>query len=319
MNKPLVYISLLNWQKYEDCIQCVQELAKLDYDNFKILIRDNDSKNNSVNELKKALPNTEIYTNYENNGYAAGHLENYKIAKKEGADFFWILNCDLQVFPDTLSQLLEVAEQESNSILGSISLMEQNNSLIDFGGGNIEGTQQNPISYNTWKEKEYETYQNLFPSHREVQSVEGSSMFIPINVIEDNGFMKTDFFMYGEETDYCLSMKKKGIKSLLVTNSRIVHYGASSFKSETDLSFLPAYYRRRNYLRIMKEHFGWNNWKILNYGSSIFSKLKFLAKYLLITNFKQKNKNLYYLVLANFHSVFNIKGKTLYPEKNNNE
>ena len=42
--------------------------------------------------------------------------------------------------------------------------------------------------------------------------------------------MREDFFMYGEETDYCYRLNKKGIKSYIVSRSIVVHKGAESFK-----------------------------------------------------------------------------------------
>lgn len=54
---PKVSIILLNYRAWEDTIECVSSLLKLDYHNFNIIIIDNKSPNDSVPQLKKWLNN----------------------------------------------------------------------------------------------------------------------------------------------------------------------------------------------------------------------------------------------------------------------
>lgn len=314
MDDSLVYISILNWQRYNDTIRCVKLLQQLSYSNYKILIRDNNSLNNSVAELQKAFPEYTIYLTEENDGYAAGHLENWKIAKEEEAEYFWILNSDIEVFQDSLCQLMKIAKGEKNAILGSMSLDADNHTLIDFGGGNLSGSKDDPLSYNVWKGVEYTEYLQKYPSYREVQSIEGSSILLPSTIIKKYGFIKTNFFMYGEETDYCLFLKDKKIKSILASKSLIAHKKAASFNANKAMQIIPAYYRRRNFIRIMQTHFDWSFWKCLNYPESVITKAKFLIIYFCSRKQKKEQRFNYYYLLATLHAVFNVKGKTITPE-----
>jgi len=50
MNKQ-TYIILVNYNGYKDTIECIKSLKNLKYNNYKIIIVDNASTDNSINEL----------------------------------------------------------------------------------------------------------------------------------------------------------------------------------------------------------------------------------------------------------------------------
>ena len=64
------------------------------------------------------------------------------------------------------------------------------------------------MNYNKWKGRPYAELKELYPEDYEVESVEGSSMLIPMAVIEKYGFMHADFFMYGEDIDLSYKLQK---------------------------------------------------------------------------------------------------------------
>src|SRR5690554_5171968 len=131
---PKVVISILNWMNYSDTIACIQDLLQLDYPNYEIIIRDNNSPNDSFEKLKVAFPDLNIFLSKENSGYAAGHLANYKEAQQLEFDLFWILNSDIQVMRNTLTELVDAHQKHGMHIYGSVSLNPENTGLIDFGG-----------------------------------------------------------------------------------------------------------------------------------------------------------------------------------------
>ncbi len=45
---PLVYVILVNYNNYSDTIECIESLLDINYNNFRILVIDNFSSNNSV-------------------------------------------------------------------------------------------------------------------------------------------------------------------------------------------------------------------------------------------------------------------------------
>ena len=308
---PFVVISLLNWMNYEDTIQCIQSIEGLTYTNFEIVLCDNASPNNSYELLKERFPHLYIHQTKANNGFAAGHFANYQVAKEKQADLFWILNSDLELDSNSLTQLIKVYHENGNQIYGSVSLNPNDAEIVDFGGAVYSSDSDIKLTYNNWKNKLYKELLVQYPHFYEVESVEGSSMMIPMEIIEKFGFMKLDFFMYGEETDYCYRMRKRSVKSLIVTTSFVKHHNEGSTQQFPNLKIIPFYYRRRNAIRFFMEHFGMTKWEALSYNNGVYINLKTILKGLF-----SKNKEFgYFYALACFHAFLGKKGKSIQPEK----
>ena len=77
------------------------------------------------------------------------------------------------------------------------------------------------------------------------------------------------------------------------------------------LEAIPAYYRRRNFLRLSMEHFGIKKIEALRYHGSVVNTFKSVIKGKLNT---EKNAS-YYYALANLHAWMGKKGKVVKPEK----
>lgn len=310
VNHPHIAISLLNWLNYTDSISCIRSLQKLNYTNFEIIVRDNASPNDSFAQLKKAFSELHIERSTDNQGFAAGHYANYLLAKEMGADLFWILNSDLEVKEDALTRLVEAYEQHGEQIYGSVSLDPKQTELVDFGGAAFTKSSTKILTYNSWKGKAYFDLAKQHPESYEVESVEGSSMLIPMAVIEKHGFMQLNFFMYGEETDYCYRMRNKGIRSLLVSTSCVMHHNEGSTKLNPRLKVVPAYYRRRNALRFSMDHLGMKRQEALAYQNGVIQNLKTVLK-----GKRSKNKDLnYFYALGCWHAFLGKKGKVVAPE-----
>lgn len=310
-NQPLVAISLLNWMNWEETVLCIRSIEQLDYANYEILVCENASLNDSFKQLKHTFPELTIRRTETNDGYAAGHYHNYLEAKKNGADLFWILNSDLEVDQKALSALVKAYQKNPKGIYGSVSLIPGEEDRVDFGGAELTALSSRQLTYNSWKGRSYSELRAAHGEVYEVESVEGSSMLLPMAVIEAYGFMHTDFFMYGEETDYCYRMRKNGISSFAVTGSIVHHHNQGSFKFSENLKIVPAYYRRRNALRFSMDHLGMSKKDALAYLNGTNANLKTVLK-----GFFNSKKDLnYYYALGCWHAYLGKKGKVVQPEK----
>ena len=308
-----ILISLVNWLKFEDTIFCVNGLNKhLSYPNYKIRIIDNNSPNSSLEKLKSCLINTDIISSKDNLGYASGHQINVDFAIKNNFDAIWILNSDLEIQKLSLTHLINAWNAEGNHIFGSVTLKSKSPNIVDFAGG-LSPAESEGFSYNIYKNLPYEE----LPSDeiREVQSVEGSSILIPIELIKNHGFMRKDFFIYGEETDYCFRLRTKGIKSFIVKSSIVIHYNSGSFKNLNNLNWILSYYRRRNFMLFMADHYGWSRKQILNANDKTFSRMRFKLKCMLSRDYRERNKILLWELKGSEHAAKGIRGKIVDPNK----
>lgn len=298
---PSVLISVLNYNNFLSTKKCVDSLNKHLGKGEEILIIDNNSTDNSFIKLKETYNNFNIIQSKINGGYASGHKIAVEQAINNNFELIWILNNDLTVRENTLSELKSAYLKIGLGLYGSITLKSENPDIINFGGG-ITDDISKPFEYNSFENFTLEKYLKK-ASLRPVQSIEGSSFLIPIVVIKKHGFMSEDFFMYGEETDYCFRLHKLGVKSFVVPESIVIHKGAGSLKEK---KYLETYYRRRNFLYFEKTHYRISIIKNISKRVGITSFIKYFIMYTL--GFKSKDNN-FYLNLANLHALINKKGK----------
>jgi GT2 family glycosyltransferase len=317
MTKPKVLISILNWNNAKDTSDCIKSVLQSSYDNYKIVIVDNASRDNSAIEIQKSFPYLDYIQSEYNLGYAGGHnlvLEKYL---NENYDLFLVLNNDIIFEKDTLLKLVTFYKNNPHSIACPVTL-EQDNKTIRFGGS-YEMENNKVLIMKGWNKLKGTIYNKQDKNNliRETSDVNGACMIIPINIIKQHGFISPKFFLYAEETFYCFDLREKAnIKSYIIEDTTIVHKGSNSF-SNNALKHIGLYYRKRNSLILQKKYFGLSNKDIFKTIFKIQWLVPFAFKYFI---FKLKKtpyiENRFFISqLATFHAFTNKLGKTIHPEK----
>ncbi|MFU0784636.1 MAG: hypothetical protein ACFWT2_16345 [Thermoanaerobacterium thermosaccharolyticum] len=80
---PLVYIILVNYNRYKDTIECVKSIRRINYKNYKVIIVDNALTNDSVKLLKENLDDCIIIESNKNLGFSGGNNIGIKYALKK--------------------------------------------------------------------------------------------------------------------------------------------------------------------------------------------------------------------------------------------
>lgn len=118
MTEPNVSIVILNYNGYEDTIECLASLLKVDYPDFQIVLVDNGSVNQSVKEIRQWARGHEellvkrkfiILENKENSGFARGNNLGIRYALSHfNSEYILVLNNDTVVEPDFIGPLIGV-------------------------------------------------------------------------------------------------------------------------------------------------------------------------------------------------------------------
>ena len=87
MDQPLVYIIVLNWNGRYLLDDCLQSLKNVSYENFKILLVDNASTDDSVEFVKNEYLDIELLILDHNYGYAIGNNRGFNF-KVQNLSFF---------------------------------------------------------------------------------------------------------------------------------------------------------------------------------------------------------------------------------------
>lgn len=211
-----VAIILLNWNGWRDTIECIASLNHLSFQNFQVFVVDNGSTDDSIKKVKLAYPTVEIVSVGYNSGFAAGNNVGIRLALERNFDFVWLLNNDTTVEPESLSALLEVAQESNVGVVGSILLEAHNPTQVQaWGGGRL-----NPWLGTTTLFIERPT--------GAIDHIIGASMFIPASVFRKTGLLCEYFFFYLEDTEFSVRARMNGFVLKVADGSRILHKGGSS-------------------------------------------------------------------------------------------
>ena len=106
-----VSIIILNWNKYEETIECLDSLRNITYPNYNIILVDNGSEGPDVKILGERYGNyINIIKNDKNYGFAEGCNIGLRYAlSNKNPDYVLLLNNDTIVDPNFLTELVKVA------------------------------------------------------------------------------------------------------------------------------------------------------------------------------------------------------------------
>ncbi|OGU15519.1 MAG: glycosyl transferase [Geobacteraceae bacterium GWC2_53_11] len=270
-----VAIILVNWNGWQDTIECLESLLNLDYPDFRIVVCDNGSNDDSLHKIRNWADQHGIkYVGYQrleaetgglptvdplltlirtdkNLGFAGGNNVGLRYAMARGnAAYSWLLNNDTVVEPDALTHLIERAEQQPRiGICGSTILAYGDRKRVQaLGGGHYcrwIGLPWHHGRFTRWggrgNQQRAEAWMNY---------VEGASMLVSMQFLDEVGLLCEDYFLYFEEADWAI--RAEGRFRLGYAPFSIVYHkvggsiGTSSNPAKT--SYTSDYFNIRNRL-----------------------------------------------------------------------
>ena len=278
---PLVYIILVNYNGYEDTNECVRSLKKTSYPNFKIIIVDNASTNDSLTYLKKSSKDCRIIESKDNLGFAGGNNLGIEYALNNGADYVMLLNNDTLVEPNFLDEMLNTVKGNAKvGLVGCKIMYYPKKDTIWYGGGYINWFKFIGVHYGL---KEIDNGQ--CDREKEIDFMTGCCMLIKREVFEKTGLLSDDYFMYFEDVDFCVKVKDSGYKIWYNPKAVIYHkVGLSGGGEESSFSIK---WGTRNRLLFMKKYKA----KVSKFGcllSNMFFYITRIIKYVQL-RFKKDN------------------------------
>jgi GT2 family glycosyltransferase len=209
---PLVVCVLVNWNGWRDTVPCLHSLAAQQYPALKVLVVDNASTDDSLEQIRVAAPDVELLRSPINGGFSAGCNIGIRVALERGAAFVWLLNNDTLAPPDTLSKLVASASDARTGMVGSVLYYAHNPSQVQaWGGGSVA----------RWIG---------FGSHYYEPAAMGSNSFLTFasvllrrELFEEVGLMDEGFFMYFEDADLCFRARDAGWQLVVAAGTAVLH------------------------------------------------------------------------------------------------
>jgi len=243
---PLVINIILNTNRREDTIECLDSLAKSTYTNQKTIVLDNHSSDGSVTTIEANYPDVQIIHIEDNQGYAGNNNVGIKAALAQGAEWVFVLNEDTILAPDCITHLVKAGESDPRiGIVGPMVCHFDEPEIIQSAGGLFD----KHLNANHIAQNELDTGQ--FSQPHMVDWITGCGIMVRREVIQDIGKIDERFFYYVEEVEWCLRAKRAGWQILHIPQAKLWHKGV-----QRDYQPKPSvtYYATRNRLLMLSKH-----------------------------------------------------------------
>lgn len=202
---------------------------------FEVIVVDNNSHDDSFEEISKIYSNVDFILLKENLGFSKAN--NIGFAKAKG-EYVLVLNPDTILSEDTLQKVYEFMQDNSEIGATGCKVLNHDNSF------QLPCRRSFPTPWNSFCKlfglqslfpnlklfAEYNlTYKSINESY-EVDALIGAFMFVRKEVVDKiNGFDE-EYFMYGEDLDFCFKIKDAGYKVYYFHETSIIHFKGESTK-----------------------------------------------------------------------------------------
>ena len=256
-NITFVIVTFKSEKIINDCLETLPKESK-------IIVIENSKNINLKKDLEAKYDNIEVIIS-NNNGMGSSNNIGLKACKTK---FAYVINPDVKFKKNTLSNIFESAK-----LIKDFTILSPFNGNEKFPNYLIKNS-----------------YKNINEDIIDVDQIDGFSMLINLEKFQDNLYFDENIFLYLENDDLCLRIKKKNENIYLIRNSIIEHLGSSS--SDNLLSKELEYCRNWHWMwskyYYNKKHYGHSvalTSISLNFFSGIF---KYLIYLLIFNDYKKK-------------------------------
>ncbi len=261
-----ISIILVNYNTDEYTIDCLDSLLKINTPGFRhsIIVVDNASTVPMVLPKRLMVPAIELIRSESNLGFTGGNNMGIHFGiEKYNSDYVLLLNNDTTVHPDFLKELVTHAEKYPKAGITTSKIYfskgrefhlnsykkDELGKVFWYAGGSIDW--DNLVAYHRGVD---EVDRGHFDNQLECDFATGCVLMIKREVLEKVGTLDKKYFLYMEDVDYSVRVKKAGYEIHFVPKSIVWHKNAGS--SGGSGSPLQEYYQTRNTMLFTFKHGG---------------------------------------------------------------
>jgi GT2 family glycosyltransferase len=236
---PKVAAIIVNWNSRADTLECLISLEQSTYANLELIVVDNGSTDGSVAAVRSRFPGVAVIENGANLGFGAACNVGIAQAMRNGADYFFLLNSDLKIDPQAVSELVSLCEQNPQiGVAGPTEYLYAEPGKIQQFGAMIEMTRAQARGL-----YEYQLDHGQLPAVREVTFIGGGLMLVRRCVVEQVGGYDPTFFLYCEEVDWERRIMQAGYKLMVTSRAKVWHKWYGSFGGKPNATVKYNYFR----------------------------------------------------------------------------
>jgi GT2 family glycosyltransferase len=249
-------IIIVNWNTKELLRNCIKSITvqtrKYSYD---IWVVDNNSPDHSGEMIRTEFPQIRLISNKNNNGFAKANNQALKLARSK---YYLLLNPDTLITENAIDKMIDYMEETKTHVLTCKLLNEDNslqktvNDFFSLTKSFIENRFFAELFKNTnSKGKKLTSYWD-HNSIREIDWAHGAVIMLSDYALNKVGLLDERFFIYAEEMDYYMRIRKAGLKSIYHPEIKMIHFGKSSSRQRRAEMFILNY---KSFYLFLKKHY----------------------------------------------------------------
>lgn len=247
---PSVAVVILNWNGKAYLKQFLPGILLSEYDNLQIVVGDNASTDDSVAFLSENFPTVKIIQNDQNYGFAGGYN---KVLERVEADYFVLLNSDVEVTPDWIKPVIDLMENDVCIAAAQPKIKwHLNKKQFEYAGA--AGGYLDIYSFPFCRGRLFNVYEyddGQYNDATEVFWASGAAFFIKSKCWKEAGGLDADLFAHMEEIDLCWRLKNLNYKIMYCPDAEVYHVGGGTLQTENPFK---TYLNFRNNLIIMQKN-----------------------------------------------------------------
>ena len=210
MNKK-IHIIIVTWNGMKWIETCLKSIQNSNYPVTTIVI-DNNSLDNTPDYIAQYFPEVTLIRSNKNLGFGRANNIGMKKALDENCDYCFLLNQDAYLQPNTISELVKVAESNNYGIIAPIHL-NGNASHVDIYFRDFVITKSPEYLDNAILGKGDTVFNAPF--------IPAAGWLLPRKTMMKIGGFDALFYHYGEDDNYCLRCQYHNLLCCFPNNWKI--------------------------------------------------------------------------------------------------
>ena len=243
--EKLLSIITINYNGLQDTCELIESLPA-DDDSLEVIVVDNASTQDEASEIENRFPHVMVIRSDENLGFAGGN--NLGIQAAHGKYLFFLNNDTIIHQPSTISHLIK--RLESSDEIGMVCPKIR----FCWGSQPIQYAGYTPLSYITLRNKPIgcgEDDHGQYDTAHPTPYAHGAAMMVKREVVEKAGQMPECYFLYYEELDWSVMIRRTGYEIWYEPACTVYH---KESQTTGRISPLKTFYITRNRLLFAKRN-----------------------------------------------------------------
>jgi rhamnopyranosyl-N-acetylglucosaminyl-diphospho-decaprenol beta-1,3/1,4-galactofuranosyltransferase len=195
---PSVCAVVVTYDRPKLLARCLHALQRQTVPLSSILVVDNASPASTCRMLEDSFSGVEVLRLEENLGGAGGFRAGMQRAFAMGSDWVWVMDDDATPTPEGFERLLPHMRTRTDSLVALASRLVDG-TVTPFGDVGDQGTV------------------------REISKAMFVGFAVPSVVASTIGLPREDYFIYGDDSEFCIRLRRSGGRVFEVTGSVVEH------------------------------------------------------------------------------------------------